>query len=476
MAAALAALAGFAAVPAMAEMRGPDTIPEVVNRVIDSVVVISTSETLPGVDRVPPPDLGPDSDLDQFFKKFFDEERRGERGQRPTGEGSGFVVDAKGIIVTNAHVIEDADKIEVTFNDGTKLPATVVGRDKATDIAVLKVTPKAPLKPVRFGDSDKLQLGQWVVAMGNPFGIGLSASAGIVSGRNRNIRNGPYDDFIQTDAAINKGNSGGPLFDLDGQVIGMDTAILSPTGSSVGIGFALPSAEITPVVAEIERYGEMRRGYIGVRVEDVPAEIATRFAIAGGKGALVSNVIDGSPAAQAGIKIGDVITAFDGKPVADARALQRLVGSAGIDRTVKIALIRDRNPMELDVRLARQTASAKQPPATAPAPGIGAPPPAAFATLGVELAALDAKLRQRFDIVPSVEAGVVVLAVAPTSPLKPLGIAVGDTIVEVEQQRVTTPDALQRRLAALKRAGQAKALTLVASHDGNMRFVRIPVG
>jgi serine protease Do len=463
------------ATPVAAQSRGPDIIPEVVSRVMDSVVVISTSETLPGLDDMPAPELGPDSDLDQFFKRFFDRQRRGEHGERPTGEGSGFVVNAGGTIVTNAHVIEDSDHIEVTFNDGTKLPAKVIGRDQETDIAVLKVTPKKPLKPVKFGDSDHLRLGQWVIAVGNPFGIGLSASAGIVSGRNRNIRNGPYDDFIQTDAAINKGNSGGPLFDLDGAVIGMDTAILSPTGSSVGIGFALPSNEMAPVIAQIERYGEMRRGYIGVRVEDVPDEIATKLGLADSKGALVANVTDGSPAAAAGIKVGDVITRFDGKPVADARGLQRLVGSAGIDRTAELTLQRDHKPIDLDVRLARGTAGAKQPPAPAPNAQAGGGTPAPV-VLGLELAGLDAATRHRFDIVPSVETGVVVLAVDASSPLKALGIAVGDTIVEVEQERVATPDAFRRRLAALKQAGADKALTLVANRAGAMRFIRIPVG
>jgi serine protease Do len=464
--------AAVSATPIVAQTAQGQLLPDVISRVIDSVVLISTSEKLPGSELTPPPDLGPDSDLDQFFKKFFDRQRRGEGDERETGEGSGFVVNASGIIVTNYHVIEDSDRIEVTFNDGSKLPAEVVGTDKLIDIAVLKVKPPKPLKAVTFGDSDRLRVGQTVIAMGNPFGIGLSASAGIVSGRNRNIRNGPYDDFIQTDAAINKGNSGGPLFNLEGKVIGMDTAILSPTGSSVGIGFAVPSNELQPALLQIETYGEVRRGHIGVRVEDVPAEVATRLRMDKPSGALVADVVPGGPAAQAGIRQGDIITSFDQQPVTDARTLQRAVGEAGVDRVAHAEIRRGAATIGIYVRIARDTPAPK--PAPAPSAAHATPPPGPV--LGLDLAKLDANSRHRFKIAPGVERGVVILAVLPSSPLKSLDLHVGDTIVSVEQQQVTTPDELRQRIDALKHRGVTKVLMWVAHPDGSMRFLRVPAG
>jgi len=459
------------AMPAVAQGVGSQVIPDVISRVIDSVVLISTSEKVSAELTNPPPDLGPDSDLNQFFKKFFERQRRGESDERETGEGSGFIVNADGTIITNYHVIEDADRIEVTFNDGSKLPATIVGTDKLIDIAVLKVASKTPLKAVTFGDSNSLRIGQTVIAMGNPFGIGLSASAGIVSGRNRNIRNGPYDDFIQTDAAINKGNSGGPLFNLRGQVVGMDTAILSPTGSSVGIGFAVPINELRPALAQILRYGEIRRGHIGVRVEDVPDEVAARLKLAKPEGALVADVTSDGPAAKAGIRQGDVILSFDGKPVPDARTLQRVVGEAGIDRTAKAEIRRGTKNVHIEVALASEKPAPKPAP---PKPAAQAPEGAPV--LGLELAKLDANSRHRFKISPGIERGVVILAVLPSSPLKSLDLHVGDTIVEVEQQQVTTPEELRNRLGALKHRGTTKALVLVARPEGTMRFLRIPIG
>src|SRR5262245_954911 len=255
--------------------RGPDGIADVIDQVIDSVVLISTAQNVDAGtndDKAPAPELSPDAPLDQFFDDFFERQQRGENQPRPTGEGSGFVIDAAGTIVTNFHVVDGADRVEVVFNDGTKLAAEVVGKDKEIDVAVLKVKPIAPLKPAKFGDPEKLRVGEWVLALGNPFGIGLSATSGIVSGRNRDMRTGKYDNFIQTDASINKGNSGGPLFNLAGEVVGINTAILSPTGGSVGIGFAVPTSAFRPVVAQLLQYGETRRGYIGVRIQDVPEE------------------------------------------------------------------------------------------------------------------------------------------------------------------------------------------------------------
>jgi len=354
---------GFlAASPALAQKSGPLTekpsaepLADLIDSIIDTVVIISTSDNPSDTADlgVPNLNLSPDEPLDDFFRDFFDRQQRGEGTPMPTAEGSGFVIDPSGIVVTNYHVVEDSDRIEVTFNDGSKLPAQVLGRDKDVDIAVLKVKPPHPLKAAKFGNSDQLRMGQTVVALGNPFGVGLSASSGIISGRNRDMRTGRYDNFIQTDASINKGNSGGPLFNMQGEVIGINTAILSPTGGSVGIGFAVPVATVQPVIAQLERYGEVRRGYIGLRVQDVPADIAGRLKLKNTEGAMVAGLVKDAPAAKAGLKVGDVIVSFDGKEVTNSRVLQRVVADTAPDRDAELVILRDGKETRLRCHVAR---------------------------------------------------------------------------------------------------------------------------
>src|SRR5258705_6810458 len=304
--------------PQPAAARGPDGIADVAEKVIDAVVNISTSQTVEakgggGEGRGVMPQFPPGSPFEEFFDDFF-KNRRGGGGpggnskggdlqpRKTNSLGSGFIVDTAGIVVTNNHVIADADEINVIMNDGTKIRAELVGVDKKTDLAVLKFKPVKPLVAVKFGDSDKLRLGEWVIAIGNPFSLGGTVTAGIVSARNRDINSGPYDSYIQTDAAINRGNSGGPLFNLNGEVIGVNTAIISPSGGSIGIRFAVPSKTVVGVVDQLRQFGELRRGWLGVRIQQVTDEIAESLNIKPARGALIAGVEDKGPAKPAGIE------------------------------------------------------------------------------------------------------------------------------------------------------------------------------
>ena len=316
--------------PAPVLARGPDGIADVAEKVIDAVVNISTSQTVEakigggGEGRGAMPQLPPGSPFEEFFDDFFKNHRGGPGGNSKGGDlqphktnslGSGFIVDPSGIVVTNNHVITDADEINVIMNDGSKFKAELVGVDKKTDLAVLKFKPTKPLIAVKFGDSDRLRLGEWVIAIGNPFSLGGTVTAGIVSARNRDISSGPYDNYIQTDAAINRGNSGGPLFNLDGEVIGVNTLIISPSGGSIGIGFAVPSKTVAGVVEQLRQFGELRRGWLGVRIQQVTDEIAESLNIKPARGALVAGVEEKGPAKPAGIEPGDVVVKFEWDPL-----------------------------------------------------------------------------------------------------------------------------------------------------------------
>ena len=301
----------------------PDSFADLTAKLLPTVVQITTSQTLKAPPKSAIPDLPPDSPLSDLFKNFL-----GPRNATPrhvTSLGSGFIIDPSGFIVTNNHVIDNAESITVILSDNTTLPARLVGRDTKTDLALLKVNPKKPLPTAHFGDSDKARIGDWVIAIGDPFGIGFTVTAGIVSARNRDINAGPYDDFIQTDAPINKGNSGGPLFDVDGNVVGINSQIYTPSGGSVGIGFAIPSNLARDVVQQLRQFGVARRGWIGVRIQPVTAELAEGMGLPSTQGALVADVTSGGPAAKAGLMNGDLVVGFDGKPIEDNRSLPRIV-------------------------------------------------------------------------------------------------------------------------------------------------------
>src|SRR6267143_1014009 len=350
LAAAAAVMAAFALVAPPAQARGPDNIADVAEKVINAVVNISTSQSVESRNSATPqPSLPPGSPFEEFFDEFF-KNRRGQQGDnnqnRPSGPrrvnslGSGFIIDPSGIVVTNNHVIADADEVTVILNDGARLKAEILGRDTKVDLALLRVKPEKPLISVQFGDSDRLRLGEWVVAIGNPFSLGGTVTAGIVSARNRDINSGPYDNYIQTDAAINRGNSGGPLFNLEGEVIGVNTAIISPSGGSIGIGFAVPSKAAVAVIDQLKQFGETRRGWLGVRIQQVTDEIAESLKVAPPRGALVAGVDDKGPAKPAGIEPGDVIIKFDGKDIKEMRDLPRIVADTPVGRDVEVIVVR----------------------------------------------------------------------------------------------------------------------------------------
>ncbi len=469
--------------PAAAPARpAPDSFADLAARLLPAVVNISTSQTIKS-DRgrgVGPdvPQFPPGSPFEEFFKDFFNRNREGGPSQpqalprRATSLGSGFVIDPSGLVVTNNHVIGEADEITVTLQDDTNYKAEVVGRDTKIDVALLRIKPTKPLASVKFGDSDKIRIGDWVLAIGNPFGLGGTVTAGILSARAREINAGPYDDFLQTDAAINRGNSGGPMFNMDGEVIGINTAIYSPSGGSIGIGFALPSNLARPVLEQIRDFGHARRGWLGVNIQSVTDEIAESLGLDKPHGALIASVKDGGPAQVAGIQPGDVVLDFDGKEVTDMRHLPRIVAETPIDKTVKVTLWRKRKEVKLDVTVGEL----KEEPQQAALPQKQQAPPAPDSTvtvLGLSLANISPELRERFSLADDAN-GVVVTDVAAKSPAADKGVHAGDVIVEVAQEEVKTAARVTELVEAAKKAGR-KSVLLLVDRQGDLRFVALRI-
>ena len=463
--------------PALA--RGPDKIADVAEQVIEAVVNISTSQTVESR-NTPMPNIQPGSPFEEFFQEFF-RERRGQGDQnrermprRTNSLGSGFVLDPEGIVVTNNHVISEADEITVVFNDGSKLKAEVIGRDQKTDLALLRVKPTKPLKAVKFGDSDKLRLGEWVIAIGNPFMLGGSVTAGIVSARNRDINSGPYDNYIQTDAAINRGNSGGPLFNLDGEVIGVNTAIISPSGGSIGIGFAVPSKTALAVIDQLRQFGETRRGWLGVRIQQVTDEIADSLNIKPVRGALIAGIDDKGPAKPAGIEPGDVIVKFDGRDIREMRDLPRIVADTPVGKDVEVLIVRKGKEETRTVKLGRLEDGERERQAAVKKDAVPEDKSTVKKTLGLELSNLSDDLRRRHKIKDGVK-GVLVTGVDAGSAAADKRLSAGDVIVEVAQESVATAADVQDRIERLKKEGRKSALLLVSNGDGEVRFVAISI-
>jgi serine protease Do len=459
--------------PSAAEARGaPDSFADLAEKLLPAVVNISTTQKVSGrAEDMPQFDFPPGSPFRDFFEQF-QRKRREAPQRRGTSLGSGFIIDKAGYIVTNNHVIEGADQITVVLHDERKFEAKLVGRDPKTDLALLKVKTNVDLPAVSFGDSDHARVGDWVLAIGNPLGLGGTVTAGIVSARGRDIRSGPYDDYIQTDAPINRGNSGGPLFDVNGAVIGINTAILSPSGGSIGIGFSIPSQLAVGVIEQLRKYGVTKRGWLGVQIQAVTEEIAESLGLKNSHGALVAGVVKESPAESAGFKTGDVILSFDGRAVPESRRLPRMVAETDVGKKVAVVIWRNGKRENLAVQLGElekvDQAALTTPEESAPKEKGGL----AFKELGLSLSPLDKDLANRFELEEDAS-GLVVVDVDEDSNASEKGLQPGDIIVEINQEKVKTLDDVRKQVEKADKAGRRSVLLLVKFRQGEdpLRFV-----
>ncbi|MDB2538606.1 Do family serine endopeptidase, partial [Amylibacter sp.] len=444
----------------------PESFADLAEELSPSVVNITTSTTIAGVTDQARPQIPEGSPFEDLFRDFFNNGEGGQaRPRRSSALGSGFVVSSDGYIVTNNHVIDKADEIVIEFFDGKELVAKLVGRDPKTDIAVLKVEASEPLPFVGFGDSDIARVGDWVMAIGNPLGQGFSVSAGIISARNRTLRSGPYDDFIQTDAAINRGNSGGPLFNMSGEVIGVNTAIISPNGGSIGLGFSMSSRVVGRVVKQLKEYGETRRGWLGVQIQDIDSDMAEALGLDKVSGALVSGVPEG-PGADAGIQSGDVIISFDGVEVEDTRGLVTAVGNADVGKVVRVIIFRDGKTKTIKVTLGRREAAEKE----KLVPVTKAPEKIKETEkFGMKLLTINSESRIQLNLPEDLE-GVAVLDVSDTSDAFEKGIRAGDVIVEAGRTKIANVNDISKIFEDAIEAGRKSILLLVLRGD-NSRFV-----
>ncbi|MGH7078439.1 MAG: DegQ family serine endoprotease [Acetobacteraceae bacterium] len=466
------AAAPVASTPASFADLAQSLLPSVVNVASTEGPAATTEQPAP-LPHMPP--LPPGSPFEKFFHDFMQHNHDGAAPPPPErleSLGSGFIIDPSGLIATNNHVIAGATSITVTLHDGTVLPAKLVGRDERMDLALLRIHASAPLHAVQFGDSDTARIGDWVLAIGNPFGLGGTVTAGIVSARGRNLNEGPYDDFIQTDAPINRGNSGGPLFNMQGQVIGINTAIFSPSGGSIGIGFSIPSNLAKPVLAQLLKYGHPRRGWLGVRIQEVTPDIAASLGLKPPSGALVAGLTPGGPGEKSGLKTGDVILTFNGHAVKDMHALPLIVAETAIGADVPVTVWRNGKAETLHAtigELAPETATA-----TTEQGKPEAPAETAIASLGLSLAPVSPELRQKYHL-GAKQKGVVVTGVSPGGPASAKGLKPGDVVLEVQQQEVATPAEVLDRLEAVKREGRPSVLMLI-QRGNEMNWVPLPLG
>ncbi len=446
----------------------PENFADLAERLLPAVVNISTTQRIEGRTGPELPQFPPGSPFEEFFKEFFERNQPPQGRRRATSLGSGFIIDPDGYVVTNNHVIQDADEITVITHDNRRLEATLVGRDPKTDLALLKVEAGEKLPAVRFGDSDATRVGDWIIAIGNPFGLGGTVTAGIISARGRDIKAGPYDDFLQTDASINRGNSGGPMFNTNGEVIGINTAIYSPTGNSVGIGFSIPSATAEPVINQLLDSGEVRRGWLGVHIQTVTEELAETLGLDRPRGALVASVIEGGPAEQAGVKAGDVIVQFADREVEEMRRLPRIVAETPVGRDVAVVVWRDRQETRLSVAVG-ELREEETVVASRPASGE-----TTNVEIGLTLSEVTPALRERFELEENTK-GVVITDVDASGPAADKDLLPGDVIVEVSQEEVDSPGDLATKVEKARSAGQKSVLLLVESKRGGLRFIALRI-
>ncbi|MBI2254351.1 MAG: DegQ family serine endoprotease [Proteobacteria bacterium] len=465
----VAALALITGLNMASARSAPESFADLAEKALPAVVNVSTTQM-----------VSPDSqiqDLDDMFREFLDRQNGDKpKPRKATSLGSGFIIDPAGYIVTNNHVIDGAEEITVITHDNEELKAKLVGRDEKTDLALLKVETKTPLPAVKWGDSDALRIGDWVLAIGNPFGLGGTVTAGIVSARQRDINAGPYDDFIQTDASINRGNSGGPMFNMDGDVVGINSAIYSPSGGSVGIGFSIPSNLAKGVIAQIKEFGHPRRGWLGVRIQTVSPELAEGLRLPQAKGALVSSVSTGGPADKAGIRQGDVILEFDGREVSDMKALPRLVADSQFGRSVPVSIWRKGAKTTVTVELGELDEKAEASLQTTQPEGETQQPADTgdkIEQLGAEVGALDDAARTKFDLPQDAE-GVVIITVDENGPAAEKDLRPGDIIAEVDQKAVASPGDVRDRVKSAQENGY-RLVTLLINRQGDFQWVAVKI-
>ena len=450
----------------------PESFADLAEKLLPSVVNISTTQTVEAGKGPEMPQLPPGSPFEDFFKEFFDKNGQKQRSRRATSLGSGFIISEDGYVVTNNHVIQGADEITVILSDDTRLKAVLIGRDSKTDLAVLKVKSDVPLKAVKFGNSDKSRVGDWIVAIGNPFGLGGTVTAGIISARGRDINSGPYDDFLQTDASINRGNSGGPMFNIDGEVIGVNTAIYSPSGGSVGIGFAIPSTTVAPVIRQLQKNGQVKRGWLGVHIQQVTDEIAESLGLKKSEGALVASVIEDGPAAKSKIKAGDVILKFNGKLVREMRMLPKIVADTEVEKAVNVIVWRGGKRVTLKVKVG-ELENDKEVASKATPKKLDKKDQKRIDALGITVSSITDRLRELFKLAEKSK-GVVITKVDEGGSAAEKGIRVGDLIVEIGQEEVSKPKDVTRKVTEAKKQERKSVLLLLEGQSG-LRFVAIRI-
>jgi serine protease Do len=470
---------GLALVQPAQAREAPQSFADMVDKLMPTVVNITTTQNVPqqGPRLRDLPQLPPGSPFEELFKEFFDKRGGDQQQRRGTSLGSGFIIDGEGYIVTNNHVIQGAEDITVILRDDTQLKAKLIGSDSRVDVAVLKVEPpnKKPLPAVKFGDSDKVRVGDWVIAIGNPFGLGHSVTAGIISARGRALSNESLDDYLQTDAAINKGNSGGPLFNADGEVVGVNTAIFSPSGTNAGLAFSIPSNLVKQVADQLREFGRVKRGWIGVSYQSVTDDIADSFGLDRARGVLVANVVADGPSAKAGIKRNDIIVSFAGQDVPDLRRFPRLVANARVGSTVDIVVWRQGKEQALKLKIGEQEEPEKQNASAQGAPKKPAEADQAVTStieqLGLTLQKVSDQLREKYGLSDNAK-GVIITKVAPNSPAAEKQLQAGDLILEVDQKPVTTPQEVAEIVGKLQ-AQKKRSVLLFVERQGDPRFAAL---